>query len=137
MNTTDINQCFRKNKKYIGTFCCDNLEMSDLPEYGFIFNTDPCRNEGEHWVALFVKNKMAEYFDSFGMPPMNEELYNYIINSDCSLAYNTRVIQHPLSTRCGEYAVCFLKQRFKNTSTADILSQFSSDLSMNDIFVQI
>ena len=137
MNTVDINRCFIRNKKYLGTFCCDNIPVSDLREFGLIFNTDPCKKEGRHWVALYVKDKHAEYFDSFGSPPVNEELYDYVTKSDYSLAFNTRVIQHPLSTRCGEYAIYFLKLRFKNQSISEIVSKFSRNLSFNDIFVQI
>ena len=38
----------------------------------FIYNLEPSYMSGSHWVATYVKNKVINCFDSFGMPPFQE-----------------------------------------------------------------
>ena len=38
----------------------------------FIYNLEPAYMSGSHWVATYVKDKVINYFDSFGMPPFQE-----------------------------------------------------------------
>ena len=38
----------------------------------FIYNLEPSYMKGVHWVSTYVKNNVINYFDSFGMPPMQE-----------------------------------------------------------------
>ena len=38
----------------------------------FIYNLEPSYMSGSHWVATYVKNRVINYFDSFGMPPFQE-----------------------------------------------------------------
>ena len=35
----------------------------------FIYNLEPSYMPGSHWVATYVKDKVINYFDSFGLPP--------------------------------------------------------------------
>ena len=35
----------------------------------FIYNLEPSYMSGSHWVATYVKDKVINYFDSFGLPP--------------------------------------------------------------------
>ena len=38
----------------------------------FIYNLEPAYLSGSHWVATYVRDKVINYFDSFGMPPFQE-----------------------------------------------------------------
>ena len=38
----------------------------------FIYNLEPSYMSGSHWVATFVKDRVINYFDSFGSPPFQE-----------------------------------------------------------------
>ena len=42
----------------------------------FIYNLEPSYMNGSHWVATYVKDRVINYFDSFGMPPF-EEMVNH------------------------------------------------------------
>ena len=42
----------------------------------FIYNLEPSYMSGSHWVATYVKDKVINYFDSFGMSPF-QELVNH------------------------------------------------------------
>lgn len=34
-----------------------------------IINYDHSKNDGTHWVCLYIENGVSYYFDSFGFPP--------------------------------------------------------------------
>ena len=38
----------------------------------FIYNLEPSYMNGSHWVSTYVKDNVINYFDSFGMPPFQE-----------------------------------------------------------------
>ena len=38
----------------------------------FIYNLEPSYMSSSHWVATYVRDKVINYFDSFGMPPFQE-----------------------------------------------------------------
>ena len=45
----------------------------------YVINTDPSRSSGLHWVVVFYDgNGHAEYFDSFGLPPMHVPIQHFI-----------------------------------------------------------
>ena len=79
MNILEINNemkidCFK------GTFSCDAIPKIKYKQpIAIIINTDPSYKPGEHWVALFINNNIAEYFDSFGGKPIKEIYIFYIL----------------------------------------------------------
>ena len=42
----------------------------------FIYNLEPSYMNGSHWVATNVKDRVINYFDSFGMPPFQEIVHH-------------------------------------------------------------
>ena len=38
----------------------------------FIYNLEPAHMSGSHWVSIYTKNNVINYFDSFGLPPFQE-----------------------------------------------------------------
>ena len=125
MNTYQINEQFKNYKCYVGTFACDQMPLLRIRKrpFALIMNTDPISEPGQHWVALFVtKNKTAEYFDSYGLSPLNPEVYQFLNHNNVnSLAYNTNQIQGINTTTCGAYCVLFLKLRCQNISFQEII----------------
>jgi len=73
MNTLEINNSLKKFKTFLGAFPKDKLPKTRKP-CGLIINTDSSNNPGEHWVAIYTDNNCSEYFDSFGLPPLQEEI---------------------------------------------------------------
>jgi hypothetical protein len=91
-----------------------------------VANTDRSGQKGEHWVAFFVKdNNCVEYFDSFGMPPLNCDLFGFFQNvSKSKHLFNDVQLQGISSTVCGHYCIAFLARRCRGQSMFDIVHNF-------------
>jgi hypothetical protein len=82
----------------------DNIEL--LRNGGnYIINLADHNKPGTHWVALFIKQNIAIYFDSYGLPPPTiiKQFYK-----GRKLIYNADMIQSMNSTACGYYCILFL-----------------------------
>jgi len=137
MNTYQINQRFQHENRYLGTFCSDNIPKSKRTIYGFICNTQPCSKRGEHWVALYVDDGDAFYFDSFGLPPLSTDLYDYIIKYNLRMSYSNFILQHPSSINCGEYCIAFLEHMYLGKPLSQFFYNFTSDTLLNELFLNI
>ena len=51
----------------------------------FIYNLEPSYMSGSHWVATYVKDKVINYFDSFGLPPF-QEIVNHARKKEFNIA---------------------------------------------------
>lgn len=139
MNTSEINKALSKVNFFRGTFACDDIPKP-IPGYdqSFVVNTDTCREEGEHWVAIvLLKDGTGEYFDSFGMPILVQRILEYM-RKHCPVGYalSNRMIQSPLSWSCGNFCVDFIRKRSLNINLYAYLRGFSDeDLSANELKV--
>ena len=53
------------------------LKPSDVRAY--IVNTDKSDQPGEHWIAIYFYNdKKAFYFDSYGIPPLHNDITTFL-----------------------------------------------------------
>ena len=86
----------------------DTLSIrSSIQPACYIINLDRNAGTGTHWVCLFIKNKQALYFDSFGQPLptlVAQELTRRKIQYECNMTQ----IQDLKSTACGWYTLAFL-----------------------------
>ena len=101
----------------------------------FIVNLQSSKGgNGTHWVALYIENKHACYFDSFGaIPPV--EVIKYC--KGLKLGYNSYIIQDLKSTECGNYCLAYLEYLQYNNGTlfqdANSFSNlFEHDTTLND-----
>ena len=113
-------------------------------KFGFIFNTDPHTEPGEHWVSMFmhIGNEAGErsehtapsfvhYFDSTGDPPPTEitELVEMIGKQAMELDIQApqfsrnEIVHQKQNTECGIYALYFIASM---TSRHDHLEKFNS-----------
>lgn len=101
---------------------------------GIVINTDSSKESGEHWVSIFVGNDgIPIYFDSFGLPPLHEDIITFLINnSPKGWNYNTLTLQHPTSTSCGRYCMEFLINQFSKKHVNHFLNLFTSNLARNE-----
>lgn len=99
-----------------------------VTKFGFIFNTDPHYNSGEHWIALFVDATSGEitYMDSYGHlpPPEVEKLVARIagqlkaLGVEASIEYITK--RHQLgNSECGMYCLFFIISLLEGKYTRD------------------
>jgi hypothetical protein len=137
MNTSEINKEM-KGYPFGGTFPCNKIPTTKKYPCGYVINTDPSSERGEHWVAiLLLAPNIGEYFDSFGLPPLCKAIVHYLrTNCAISCAYSTLTLQHPLSISCGKFALEFLQNRFEGKTYREFLALFSRDLGLNDEIVR-
>ena len=101
----------------------------------YIANTDPHYKAGEHWVAFYIPSNLTknpmEYWDSYGLYP--PEIFTPFL--EASYLRNTKFIQHPLSSTCGQYCIYYILKRYRGHSLEKIVGEFSVDTLQNDIIV--
>ena len=135
MNTLQLNKIlFRITDNFVGSFASDQCPNARIRPFGVIMNTDSSREQGEHWVALWVEEEgIGDYFDSFGFPPLLPNLQKYV-NKMCpnGFGYNNTTIQHPSSSACGLFCVAFIISKVLKTKFDTFLNKYSFDLSKND-----
>lgn len=142
MDSKQIENClFSKkiSKRYfLGVFPIDKLPLRRIKRpCSIVCNTDPSHKEGKHWVAIFLpKFGKVEYFDSFGIKPTNEEIYEFISKNGKEYKYNSRQIQSNKSTTCGKFCILFILFRSRNLKYNDFINLFINDKSFNEFYVQ-
>ena len=108
---------------------------------GFVFNTDPHNESGEHWISLYVDCKGVNlnvptiyFFDSTGAPPPKEveELINIIIEQgkkeNINFTYLCNDIQHQTgNTECGIYTIHFIIYMVEGKDFYDYIKKKKSD----------
>ena len=125
LNTKQINNIMRYNKKYIGCFPANFNKY--LPERipnkcGFIMNTDDDKKAGSHWVAVYIdKNSEINYYDSFGREPtkdfmkrLNKLISKIKPNTYLKMKINKIKDQKSTTNNCGFFCCKFLIDRFNN-----------------------
>ena len=91
-----------------GKVCSKDNLPSQKPKdvRAYIINTDNSDKTGEHWLAVFFKeNQEAVYFDSYGLPPIHEDIQVFLENNSKIWTVNTQRLQSLTSTVCGQYCI--------------------------------
>ena len=102
----------------------------------FIYNLEPSYMSGSHWVATYVKDKVINYFDSFGLPPF-QEMVNHARKKNLTLLHQNNQIQNLLTTTCGYFCLYFLNEMNKGKSYFDLLEVFNIyDTTKNEKFLE-
>lgn len=108
---------------------------------GFVFNTDPHNESGEHWISMYVDCKginlnepVIYFFDSTGNKPPKEveDLINKIINqgkeNNINFTYLWNNISHQKGgTECGIYTLHFLIYMIEENNFYDYIKNNKSD----------
>jgi hypothetical protein len=141
MNTGEILgtlQCICRGKRI--AFDCipsdwlQQYRYSPYP-YALVVNSKDSSHEGEHWLALYSKNKITIFFCSYGL---GIEAYGKYFEE---FATNKVVIQNKiplqsLNTKvCGEYALYFLTKMMKGSRLNSVYCGFSRNTRSNDFIV--
>ena len=86
----------------------------------FIYNLEPSYMSGSHWVATYVRDKVINYFDSFGMPPF-QEMVDYAKGKNLTLLHQNSQIQNLLSSTCGYFCLYFLNEMHRGNDYFHLL----------------
>ena len=95
MNSREIEKFLLSENNFIGCFAYNNLpHFPKNSQVKVIINTGSVNTEGDHWVAMIITNKECFYFDSFGLPVLNQEIMKWLPKKYKSLIYSNICIQH-------------------------------------------
>ena len=81
------------------------------------------RHVGTHWIALYIFDNDAIYFDSFGVEHIPKEIKNFINNKN--ITKNIFRLQTYYSIMCGYFCIGFIGYMLKGKSLTDFTSIFS------------
>ena len=127
-----------KSVQYLGCFPLDQLPTfpTQFP-VSCIINTQTSRKVGEHWVALVLTNTKCFYFDSFGLPIINQRILQYLNPYFEIIGYSDVCIQHVESDKCGEFCIVFVTQVENKRMYEKFISQFNMvDVKENDNIIE-
>ena len=88
----------------------DNLPYK-IKDGGYVINLDEYYDIGTHWIALYVNNETATYFDSFGTEYIPKEVKKFI--GSRHIISNIYRIQNYESIMCGHFCIGFIDYMFK------------------------
>ena len=114
---------------------CDNFySKSYLPENSsYIVNIQKSNLPGSHWVSILVKRKCILYFDSVGLPVINEYILRRLKLCNCPIYFSELSIQGIFSLFCAYYCLAFLiKCDEEKRSFEDFLSNFKDGKSLEN-----
>ena len=101
----EIKEYYQTEPRFNGVFSRDNLPNT-IKTGAYVINLDEYRDIGTHWVALYVNNKTATYFDSFGVEHIPREIMKFITGK--KIITNIFRIQVYDSIMCGYFCIRFL-----------------------------
>ena len=105
LNNFEIDEFAKKLKikNWCGVFMRDELKGKPQKYEAFVMNTDISKNNGTHWIGIFIGNEKY-YFDSYGLqPPL--EVIKYVGKP---IKYNTFQLQGYDDVICGHLCLYVL-----------------------------
>lgn len=102
-----------------------------------VINTAASNSKGEHWTALYIDPfQKGVFFDSFGLPPRQQGLTNFL-NTHCVYwRHSDLQIQSVLSDKCGKLCLYFLHQQARGVNLKRLLTPFDRLLLYkNDLWI--
>ena len=112
---------------------CDELKVLNYGDK-YICNLDRSYEEGSHYIAISIKEENSIYFDSYGLPCLNEYIKKSLVgNQITEIYYSAKQIQNSLSFYCGYFCLAFLIYDKKNIKLENFLSMFQeNDVKANE-----
>ena len=75
----EIETYYQNEPRFNGVYSRDNLPHI-IKDGAYVINLDEYSHIGTLWVELYVNNKTATYFDSFGVEHIPKEIKKFINN---------------------------------------------------------
>ena len=134
MNTLQLESVLAKDV-HVGPMLQGVYALDRVPRLKpgcYVVNTAPASHPGRHWIALFVRDREIEYFDSYGRAPLPVLEQQ---GKDREWRHNPVLLQSPLTSVCGQYCIYYLLYRTRGVSLKTILHDFDVDVDSNDQLV--
>ena len=119
----EIQEYYQNEPRFNGVFSRDNLP-NIIKNGAYVVNIDEYHDIGTHWVALYVNNKTATFFDSFGVEHITREIKKFIARKK-KIIRNIYTIQAYDSIMCGYFCIGFINFMFNGKSLTDYINLFS------------
>ena len=137
LTSFEIQGYYQNEPRFNGFFSRDNLPNTIKNETSETSRAKcgkrAYRDIGTHWVALYVNNKTATYFDSFGVEHIPKEIMKFIGSNNKNIITNIYRIQAYDSIMCDCFCIGFINFMFNGNSLTDYTGLFSpNDLKKND-----
>ena len=118
----EIEAYYQNDSRFNGVYSRDNLN-DKIEDGAYVINLEEYYDIGTLWVALYVNNKSAKYFDSFGIEDIPKEIRVFIGSKD--MIASIYRIQSYDSIMCGYYCIDFTDYMLKGNSLTDFTNHFS------------
>lgn len=133
MNTREIEQCLANDEYtkfyFKGVYARDDfIALRQLHSNSmYICNMDTKMMPGSHWVGIYLtENWKLEYFDSYGLPPLFQDLERFLYKNCIVLELNDSLLQGFNSVVCGQYCIIFCTLRARGYSMKSISNFFTN-----------
>ena len=135
----EIQEYYQNEPRFNGVFSRDNLPNNIRPKGldsavkngAYVISLDEYHDIRIHWVALYINNQIAIYFNSFGVEYIPKEVMKFIARK--KIITNIYRIQAYDSIMCGYFCIGFINFKFNGKSLTDYTNLFSpNDFNKND-----
>jgi hypothetical protein len=93
----------------------------DTEDVLFICNLDNCNKPGSHWIVIERHRRDILYFDSYGLPPIHQDLTTKLINmTQSNITWNNTPLQDNTNV-CGQYCIVYCLLRARQVPFKDII----------------
>ena len=128
LTNLEIQKYYKNEPRFNGVYSRDNLPK--IKDGAYIINLDEHYDTGTHWIALWVNNNNATYFDSFGVEHIPKEIKAFI---NKNIITNVFRIQAHDSIMCRYFCIGFIDFMLAGRKLTDYTKFFSPhDLKKND-----
>ena len=140
LDTDQISKLLSKdrNLNFLGVYPLDKIpkHINTAKPVCLIFNSDKSSQKGEHWISMVFTGRDCVYLDPLGVAPFDPVVGIIRRHSDRCI-FNKDLIQNPVGSMCGYYAMYFCKKTtVANPRLREILAPFRKrDLVANDRYV--
>ena len=129
----EVSKYYQNDCRFNGVYSRDNLPQK-IKDGAYVINLDEYSDIGNHWVFLYVNNKTATHFDSFGLEHIRQEIRVFIAEKD--IIASLYKIQSYDSIMCGYYCIGFTDYMLKGNSLTDFTNLFSpNNFKKNDYMI--
>ena len=118
----EIKTYYQNEPTFIGVYSRDNLP-DQIKDGGYVINLDEYYDIGTQWIALYVNNETATYFDSFGTEHIPKEVKKFI--GSRNIISNIYRIQNYDSIMCRHFFIGFIDYMLTGKSLTNYTNLFS------------
>ena len=125
----EIQKYYQNEPRFNGVYSRDNLPI--IKDGAYVINLDEDSDIGTHWIALYVQNNDATYFDRIGVEHIAKDIRTFI--STKNIKTNTFRIQAYDSIMCGYFCIRFIDFMLKGKTLTEYTNLFSpNNFKKND-----